>query len=92
MMSKPSMVAGSKPPTFAFSGNSIISSPKPAKALPTPAVALFPKEYLEWAPKSYVERIYNIQQWTEMPEGGHFAALEKPDLLIKDIREFGKKL
>jgi len=56
------------------------------------AVALFPKEYLEWAPKSYVERIYNVQRWTEMPKGGHFAALEQPDLLVKDIREFVKTL
>ena len=56
------------------------------------AVALFPKEYLEWAPRSYVERIYNIKQWTEMPKGGHFAALEQPDLLVKDIREFSKKI
>ena len=39
-------------------------------------------------PRSYVERIYNVQQWTEMPAGGHFAALEQPDLLIKDIRKF----
>ena len=56
------------------------------------AVALFPKEYLEWAPRSYVERIYNVQRWTEMQKGGHFAALEQPDLLIKDIREFAKSL
>ena len=56
------------------------------------AVVLFPKEYLEWAPRSYVERIYNIQRWTEMPKGGHFAALEQPDLLVKDIREFAKDL
>ena len=56
------------------------------------AVALFPKEYLEWAPRSYVERIYNIKQWTEMPKGGHFAALEQPELLVKDIRKFSKNL
>jgi len=56
------------------------------------AVALFPKEYLEWAPRSYVERIYNVQRWTEMPKGGHFAALEQPDLLVKDVREFAKSL
>ena len=56
------------------------------------AVALFPKEYLEWAPRSYVERIYNIQRWTKMPKGGHFAALEQPDLLVKDIRDFAKSL
>ena len=56
------------------------------------AAALFPKEYLEWAPRSYVERIYNIKQWTEMPKGGHFAALEQPDLLIKDIKDFARTL
>ena len=39
-----------------------------------------------------VERIYNIQRWTEMPKGGHFAALEQPDLLVKDIRDFAKSL
>ena len=56
------------------------------------AIAKFPKEYLEWAPKSYVERIYNVQQWTEMPAGGHFAAMEEPDLLVKDIISFAKIL
>ena len=56
------------------------------------AIAKFPKEYLEWAPKSYVERIYNVQQWTEMTAGGHFAALEQPELLIKDIIKFSKLL
>ena len=67
--------------------------PKDRLPLKVPtAIEKFPKEYLEWAPKSYVERIYNVQQWTEMPAGGHFAALEQPDLLIKDIRKFGKTL
>ena len=67
----------------------------PKKNLPLKvptAVALFQKEYLEWAPRSYVERIYNIQRWTKMPKGGHFAALEQPDLLVKDIRDFAKSL
>ena len=59
--------------------------------IPT-AVAIFPKEYLEWAPRSYVERIYNIQHWTKMSKGGHFAALEQPELLVKDIFTFAKKL
>ena len=43
-------------------------------------------------PKSYVERIYNVQHWTEMSAGGHFAALEQPDLLIKDIKDFARTL
>jgi len=69
------------------------SLPKEHLPLKVPtAVALFPKEYLEWAPRSYVERIYNVKQWTEMPKGGHFAALEQPELLVKDIRKFSKNL
>jgi len=69
------------------------SLPKEHLPLKVPtAVALFPKEYLEWAPRSYVEKIYNIKRWTEMPKGGHFAALEQPVLLVKEIREFAKNL
>ena len=69
------------------------SLPKEHLPLKVPtAVALFPKEYLEWAPRSYVERIYNIKQWSKMPKGGHFAALEQPDLLIKDLVKFTKKI
>ena len=71
-------------------GRSLPKEDLPLK-VPT-AVALFPKEYLEWAPRSYVERIYNIHRWTKMPKGGHFAALEQPDLLVKDIRDFVKSL
>ena len=56
------------------------------------AVALFPAELLSWPPRSYVERVYNISRWTEMPRGGHFAALEQPDLLIEDIRAFARTL
>ncbi len=56
------------------------------------ACALFPKELLAWPPRSYAERIYNVTQWTTMPRGGHFAAMEQPDLLIEDIRKFVRSL
>ena len=55
--------------------------------IPT-AIALFPKEMSTWPPRSYVDRMFNIKRWTHMSEGGHFAALEKPDLLVDDIRKF----
>jgi hypothetical protein len=29
-----------------------------------------------------------VQQWTVMPRGGHFAAMEEPELLVKDLRAF----
>jgi len=47
----------------------------------------FPKEFLR-APRAWVERAYNIVHWTPMPRGGHFAALEAPELLAADIRAF----
>tara|TARA_Y100000996_G_scaffold373161_1_gene322487 strand:- start:117 stop:1256 length:1140 start_codon:yes stop_codon:yes gene_type:complete len=56
------------------------------------AIAEFPKEMSEWPPKSYVNRIFNVVRWTKMPRGGHFAALEEPELLIKDIKSFFKKI
>jgi epoxide hydrolase len=29
-----------------------------------------------------------VQRFTEMPRGGHFAALEEPELFVKDLQEF----
>jgi pimeloyl-ACP methyl ester carboxylesterase len=50
------------------------------------AIAMFPGESELLVPKSWVERTYPIVQWTDMLEGGHFPALEKPELLVEDIR------
>ena len=69
------------------------SFPQNFKKIKVPtAIAVFPKEMLEWPPKSYVNRIFNVVRWTKMPKGGHFAALEEPELLIKDIKSFFKKI
>ena len=59
--------------------------------IPT-AVAKFPAELSEWPPRSYVERIFNVKQWTEMSCGGHFAAMEQPEILINDIVKFAKMI
>ena len=72
-------------------GGRILSPEGNRVEVPT-AAALFPKEMLSWPPRSYVERLYNITRWTEMPRGGHFAALEQPDLLIEDIRAFARSV
>ena len=50
--------------------------------------AEFPKEILR-PPMSIAKETYtNIKRWEIMSEGGHFAALEKPNLLAKEICEF----
>jgi pimeloyl-ACP methyl ester carboxylesterase len=54
--------------------------------------ALFPKE-INVPSRAGVERIVpQVIHWTQMPHGGHFAAMEQPALLIQDIREFFEKV
>jgi len=53
--------------------------------------ALFPKD-ISSPPREWAERFFNVQRWTEMPSGGHFAALEEPKRLAEDIREFFRPL
>ena len=72
-------------------GGRVLSPEGQRVEVPT-AAALFPAELLSWPPRSYAERVYNITRWTEMPRGGHFAALEQPTLLIDDIRAFARTL
>jgi pimeloyl-ACP methyl ester carboxylesterase len=55
------------------------------------AVALFPAD-LAQPPRSWAERTYNVVRYTEMPRGGHFAAIEEPELLAADITEFARTL
>lgn len=58
----------------------------------TPAAfALFPKDLVK-PPREWAERFYNVQRRTEMGRGGHFAALEEPELLAEDIRAFFRTL
>ena len=51
------------------------------------AIARFPKDIVP-APREWSERWFNVQRWTAMPRGGHFAALEEPELLAEDLRAF----
>jgi pimeloyl-ACP methyl ester carboxylesterase len=55
------------------------------------AIARFPKDILP-APREWAKRWFNVQRWTEMPRGGHFAALEEPELLAEDLRAFFRPL
>ncbi|MBM3772989.1 MAG: epoxide hydrolase 1 [Acidimicrobiia bacterium] len=53
--------------------------------------AIFPRE-LVYAPRVWLEPGMNLVHWTEMPRGGHFAALEEPGLLVDDVRTFFRGL
>ena len=52
------------------------------------AVAAFPDPVFPPPPRSQASKTYNIVQWTDMAVGGHFAALEQPELLLADMRRF----
>jgi len=57
-------------------------------AVPT-GVAVFP---MDITIRSIAESQHNIVHWTEFDRGGHFAAMEAPDLLVADVREFFRPL
>jgi pimeloyl-ACP methyl ester carboxylesterase len=54
-------------------------------------IAHFKKE-APFPPRLFIERGYNLQHWSDFDSGGHFAAMENPSTLAKDIISFAKKL
>jgi microsomal epoxide hydrolase len=49
--------------------------------------ALFPKD-ISQPPREWAARFFNVERWMEMPRGGHFAAMEEPELLAGELREW----
>jgi epoxide hydrolase len=62
--------------------------PKERSAVPT-AVAVFTTDM---SIRPFADKLNNVVRWSEYHRGGHFAALEVPDLLSADIREFFRNL
>ncbi|MFF4804986.1 epoxide hydrolase family protein [Streptomyces sp. NPDC001351] len=67
-----------------------VAQPAEPSTVPT-ALALFPAE-LQIPLRHKAERTENIVRWTEFDRGGHFAAMEEPDLLVEDVRAFFRQL
>jgi pimeloyl-ACP methyl ester carboxylesterase len=56
------------------------------------AFARFHDPLHPWPPRSFAEKGYaEIARWSEMDRGGHFPALEAPDLLVEDLRAWGRE-
>jgi microsomal epoxide hydrolase len=53
-------------------------------------VARFPKEVMRF-PRKWVEQRYSVVHWSELPRGGHFAAMEQPRLFVEDVRRFFRR-
>lgn len=58
---------------------------------PPLGVSVFPRE-IAMPPRSWIEHVFDVRRWTDMPARGHFAALEKPDLLAAELRAFFRPL
>jgi pimeloyl-ACP methyl ester carboxylesterase len=72
------------------------TAPSPEARVQVPSgFAVFADSYRPGSarpPRELAERFFNITRWTNMPRGGHFAALEEPQLLAEEIREFFRPL
>jgi microsomal epoxide hydrolase len=65
---------------------------KPMEFINVPTgAAIFPAEIF-MTPRSWAEASYDLRHWAVMEEGGHFAALEQPELYLNDLREFFRLL
>jgi microsomal epoxide hydrolase len=64
--------------------------PRHPVTVPT-GVANFPAE-IGRSERAWAERRYNVVHWSEFDRGGHFAAMEVPDLFVGDVRDFFREL
>jgi len=61
--------------------------------LPVPlGVAVYPRDPIQPVRAWAEQRFPNIIQWTEQPAGGHFPAMEQPELFVADLWAFHRKL
>jgi pimeloyl-ACP methyl ester carboxylesterase len=70
-----------------YEGRSSWGQPEERSSVPT-GVAVFPDDF---SIRRLVEREHTIVHWSEFDRGGHFAAMEQPDLLVGDIRDFFRR-
>lgn len=61
----------------------------PARSAVPTGVAVYPTDTTI---RPLAERDHNVVRWSEFDRGGHFAAMETPDLLVADVREFFRGL
>lgn len=75
----------------AFMGEGGASLPEGARCETPTGFAKFPGEKIYTPPpRSWCDRAYNISYWSEQSHGGHFAAMEAPDLFVDDVRTWAK--
>lgn len=64
--------------------------PEGARVSVPSAFAAYPDPRTASPPREWVERGYALARWRDMPRGGHFAAMEVPDLFVADLRDWAR--
>lgn len=80
---------GSSSRLFKETARDLLRANEPSE-VPT-GVAVFPRDVL-LPVRRVAERIHNIVHWSEFDRGGHFAAMEVPELVIGDLRRFFRRI
>jgi len=67
--------------------------PSPQPPLPVPlGVAVYPRDAAQPIRRFADRQFPNIVHWREFDRGGHFAAMEQPELFVADLQEFAQSL
>lgn len=77
--------------SFLFEGGANL--PEGVRCETPTGFAEFPGEtFLMAPPRSWANRAYNITRWGKMERGGHFAAMEVPEIFIDEVRTWAREL
>lgn len=73
--------------------HSIFTEQRPHRRIEVPTgLALYPREFMPYPPRSAAERAFNVADWQQMASGGHFAALEEPVAFAANVGSFFAQL
>jgi pimeloyl-ACP methyl ester carboxylesterase len=79
--------------TWIYQGATIEKSRLLERRVEVPtAVAAFADPVFPAPPRSLAEQSFNVVRWTKMTRGGHFPALEQPEMFASDVRAFALTL
>lgn len=69
--------------------HSIFTEPRPTARIEVPTgLALYPREFMPYPPRSAADRAFNVVDWQDMAAGGHFAAREEPAAFAANVGAF----
>ena len=77
-------------PAYLMEASATLPAGKRVEA-PT-AFAAYPDPVFSQPPRSFMARSHNVVRWSQLPRGGHFPAIEVPDLFVQDLQQFGRLL